>query len=92
MSFGTKGYECYKSKKNLQNNFFIRSIKKFYNGTIGAYPNNGYFEKPNWKFIDNITSSKYLKEARSWVSSGAQIIGGCCGIGPDKIKAISILK
>ena len=42
--------------------------------------------------MDNISSSKYLKEARSWVSNGAQIIGGCCGIGPDKIKAISVLK
>ncbi len=70
----------------------VKILKKVHNNFIGAYPNNGYFEKPNWKFVDNVTSSNYLKEARSWVSSGAQIIGGCCGIGPDKIKAISILK
>ena len=55
-------------------------------------PNNGYFEKPHWKLINDISPSKYLEEAKNWVSNGAQIIGGCCGVGPDKINAISVLK
>ena len=70
----------------------VKILKKIHKGIVGAYPNNGYFEKPNWKLIDDISPSKYLEEAKNWVSNGAQIIGGCCGVGPDKIKAISVLK
>lgn len=70
----------------------VKILKKVHKGSIGAYPNNGYFEKPNWKLVDDISPSTYLREAKSWVLNGAQIIGGCCGVGPDKIKAISVLK
>ena len=70
----------------------VKTIKENHKGVIGAYPNNGYFEKPKWKLVENISPTDYLNEAKSWVSNGAQIIGGCCGVGPDLIKAISSLK
>ena len=70
----------------------VKTIKENHKGIIGAYPNNGYFEKPKWKLVENISPTDYLNEAKSWVSNGAQIIGGCCGVGPDLIKAISSLK
>ena len=34
----------------------------------------------------------FLIQAKSWVENGSQIIGGCCGIGPDLIKSLSNLK
>ena len=70
----------------------VKIAKKKFNGVLGAYPNRGHYEKPHWKFIDNITPSEYLENARSWVKNGAQIIGGCCGVGVEEIKAISVLK
>ena len=70
----------------------IKILKDNYNQIIGAYPNRGYFEKPKCKFIDNIQPKDYLDKAKSWKNNGAQIIGGCCGIGVEEIKAISILK
>jgi homocysteine S-methyltransferase len=70
----------------------VKTIKENHKGVIGAYPNNGYFEKPKWKLVENISPTDYLNEAKSWVSNGAQIIGGCCGVGPELIKAISNLK
>ena len=70
----------------------VKIIKKNHKGVAGAYPNNGYFEKPNWKLVNNISPSEYQIKAKSWTSSGAQIIGGCCGVGPDLIKSISNLK
>jgi S-methylmethionine-dependent homocysteine/selenocysteine methylase len=70
----------------------IKLAKKKFNGVLGAYPNRGYYEKPNWKFIDNISPNDYLEYARSWKKDGVQIIGGCCGVGVEEIKAISILK
>ena len=70
----------------------VKTIKENHKGVIGAYPNNGYFEKPKWKLVENISPTDYLNEAKSWVSNGAQIIGGCCGVDPELIKAISSLK
>ena len=70
----------------------IKIAKKEFNGVLGAYPNRGHYEKPHWKFVDNITPSEYLEKARSWVDDGAQIVGGCCGVGVEEIKAISVLK
>ena len=70
----------------------VKIAKKKFNGVLGAYPNRGHYEKPHWKFVDNITPSEYLEKARSWVDDGAQIVGGCCGVGVEEIKAISVLK
>ena len=70
----------------------VKIAKKKFNGVLGAYPNRGHYEKPHWKFVDNITPSEYLEKARSWVEDGAQIVGGCCGVGVEEIKAISVLK
>ena len=70
----------------------LKILKENYDKIIGAYPNRGYFVKPEWKFTDNVKPSDYLNQAKNWKSNGAQIIGGCCGIGVEEIKAISILK
>jgi methionine synthase I (cobalamin-dependent) len=62
--------------------------KDNYDGTLGAYANAGYWQRPNWTFVDQVSPDKYGDEAMDWVAMGAQIVGGCCGIGPDHIKAI----
>ena len=70
----------------------IKIARNKFNGVLGAYPNRGHYEKPHWKFVDNITPNEYLENARSWVNDGVNIIGGCCGVGVEEIKAISVLK
>jgi S-methylmethionine-dependent homocysteine/selenocysteine methylase len=37
----------------------------------------------------DVTPDRYLDLARSWVAAGATIVGGCCGIGPEHISALS---
>ena len=37
----------------------------------------------------DLTPSSYLEFALGWINAGATIIGGCCGTGPEFIKAIS---
>jgi S-methylmethionine-dependent homocysteine/selenocysteine methylase len=32
---------------------------------------------------------RYLEWAKKWVASGANMVGGCCGIGPDHICALA---
>ena len=70
----------------------VKIAKKIFNGIIGAYPNVGFYEKPHWIYEDNMKPEDFLIQAKSWVESGSQIIGGCCGIGPDLIKSLSNLK
>lgn len=38
---------------------------------------------------DDLDPERYLLWARQWVESGATLIGGCCGIGPEHIAALS---
>uniref|UniRef100_UPI00168BE7B1 homocysteine S-methyltransferase family protein n=1 Tax=Geminicoccus harenae TaxID=2498453 RepID=UPI00168BE7B1 len=33
--------------------------------------------------------ARYLELARSWTASGASVIGGCCGIGPEHIRELA---
>ena len=70
----------------------VKIAKKIFNGIIGAYPNVGFYEKPHWIYEDNMKPEDFLIQAKSWVENGSQIIGGCCGIGPDLIKSLSNLK
>jgi S-methylmethionine-dependent homocysteine/selenocysteine methylase len=57
-------------------------------GPIGVYAESGSWAAPNWVF-DGLTPDQYLQEALAWAGHGAQLIGGCCGIGPEHIKLLA---
>lgn len=59
-----------------------------WSGPLGAYAHRGRFVMPDWQF-DDISPHEYLQEARKWVARGAQVVGGCCGIGPDQIRVLA---
>ena len=65
----------------------IEIIRRRFTGPIGAYAEIGSWTPPNWVFGD-LTPGEYLQHARTWAQGGAQLIGGCCGIGPEHIGAI----
>lgn len=64
----------------------IAEIKKHYSGPLAAYPDSGYFEMPDWKFVDIIPPDRYGHFVRQWLDEGMQMIGGCCGLGLDHIR------
>jgi homocysteine S-methyltransferase len=66
----------------------LHVIKSHWAGPIGAYPESGTFEMPNWRFID-IPPADFVEHARRWRRLGATILGGCCGIGPAHIAALA---
>jgi S-methylmethionine-dependent homocysteine/selenocysteine methylase len=37
----------------------------------------------------DLDAPRYVAWAQKWVESGATIVGGCCGIGPDHIAALA---
>jgi len=58
-------------------------------GPIGCYPDHGVFQAPEWIFaeLDNNQAVDYVEE---WITKyNVQMVGGCCGLGPKFIKAIS---
>jgi S-methylmethionine-dependent homocysteine/selenocysteine methylase len=38
---------------------------------------------------DDVTPEAYLEWATRWVEAGASVVGGCCGIGPEHVSALS---
>ena len=67
----------------------VRVMRTAYAGPVGAYPNAGYWTRPNWTFVDQVSPDEYLADARRWVEAGAAIVGGCCGVGVEHIRALA---
>jgi homocysteine S-methyltransferase len=67
----------------------LSAIRKNFSGPLSAYPDSGYFEMPDWRFVDVIAPDRLEKFFAQWVKLGAQIIGGCCGLTVDHIHAAS---
>jgi len=40
----------------------------------------------------DLTPARYARFAKAWVQHGADIVGGCCGIGPEHIAALKALR
>jgi homocysteine S-methyltransferase len=67
----------------------IEIAQSKWKGPLGAYPESGYFEMPEWKFVDVIPVSAFVELGKAWAERGVTILGGCCGIGPAHIKALA---
>jgi len=63
-------------------------FRERWDGPLGVYPESGYFTKPTWNFADVIPPHELVKEATGWLQSGVRLLGGCCGTGPDHVKAL----
>ncbi len=37
----------------------------------------------------DVTPESYLAWARRWIDAGATMVGGCCGVGPEHVSALS---
>jgi S-methylmethionine-dependent homocysteine/selenocysteine methylase len=66
----------------------IEMLRERWSGAMAVYPESGYFTMPNWKFVDIIAPDDLVAAARDWRKHGVQLIGGCCGIGPQHIEAL----
>ena len=62
-------------------------LRDFTDLPLGVYPNLGYYSNDGWRFDHQITGEAYAAMALAWREEGAQIIGGCCGVGPELIGA-----
>ena len=65
----------------------LEAVRRHFAGPLMAYPDGGYFEMPDWRFIDVITPARLEEFYKEWIAAGVQVIGGCCGLNVDHIEA-----
>jgi S-methylmethionine-dependent homocysteine/selenocysteine methylase len=66
----------------------LEVAKRCWRGPLAAYPESGYFTMPNWQFVDVIAPDDFVAHALDWLRQGVQVLGGCCGIGPEHIRLL----
>ena len=52
-----------------------------------AYPDSGHFEMPDWVFRKVISPDDLEALFLTWLRTGVQIIGGCCGLTVEHAEA-----
>jgi S-methylmethionine-dependent homocysteine/selenocysteine methylase/trans-aconitate methyltransferase len=62
-------------------------LRDFTDLPLGVYPNLGYLSDDGWRFETGVGGAEFAALARRWREEGAQIVGGCCGTGPEHIAA-----
>jgi S-methylmethionine-dependent homocysteine/selenocysteine methylase len=62
-------------------------LRRAWPGPLGAYPHVGEWIPPNWVFSE-ISPQAFADKVAPLVDDGAQVVGGCCGIGPAHIAAL----
>ncbi len=67
----------------------LHELRQGFKGPLMAYPDSGYFEMPDWRFVDIIAPERFEQFCLQWLRAGVQLIGGCCGLGVAHIEAAS---
>jgi homocysteine S-methyltransferase len=65
----------------------VSYLRDFTDLPLGVYPNLGYLTSQGWRFDQGVDGGEYARMALAWREEGAQIVGGCCGVGPAHIEA-----
>ncbi len=56
---------------------------------VGVYANVGWSDdEGRWTNTDSLQPAVYADQAATWLSSGARLVGGCCGTTPGHIAAL----
>ena len=66
----------------------LEALRSVWSGPVGAYPHGGRWARPEWEFAPDFTPEALASSAVGWVAKGCQLVGGCCGTGPEHIAAL----
>jgi homocysteine S-methyltransferase len=65
----------------------LQTLWRHFDGPLMVYPDSGYFEMPDWRFVDVIRPQRFEDYCRDWIACGVQILGGCCGLTVEHVRA-----
>ena len=66
----------------------VAAMKPFATVPLIAKPNAGMPQLVNGETVFNMPSDEFAACGREFVAHGVNILGGCCGTGPDHIRAL----
>ncbi len=66
----------------------LAAIREVWNGPLGAYAHAAEIVDGELTFEGLVTPEQYAAYVPAWQAAGATMIGGCCGIGPDHLRAV----
>ena len=67
-------------------------VEEMWVGPVGVYAHSGDYIDGKWVFNSVISSADYAAAAEGWCNRGVRVIGGCCGVGPTHIHALTAKK
>ena len=67
----------------------LEEVAVVWPGPRFAYAHSGGWSMPHWHFDDIVAPDDYAEAAAIWVADGVQAVGGCCGLGPEHIRALA---
>lgn len=65
----------------------LQILVEHWSGHVGVYAHSGRSEGAEWVY-GLVSETTYASEASKWLDLGVQVIGGCCGTGPEHIRAL----
>jgi S-methylmethionine-dependent homocysteine/selenocysteine methylase/SAM-dependent methyltransferase len=65
----------------------LSHLRDFTDLPLGVHPNVGYRTSEGWHVDADAGPDQFARMAVRWRDEGAQLIGGCCGVGPEQIGA-----
>src|SRR4051812_31446191 len=65
----------------------LSPLHEFTDLPFGVHPHLGYLTSDGWHADGDAGPAEFARMAVRWREEGAQLIGGCCGVGPDQIGA-----
>ena len=64
-------------------------LKQHWSGPLMAYAETGKLILPDWRYEEVSSPDDYATEIDGWIRNyGVQIVGGCCGTGPEHIRVL----
>jgi S-methylmethionine-dependent homocysteine/selenocysteine methylase len=67
----------------------LEVLRQHWSGPLMAYAETGKLLLPEWRYQEVSSPRDYAAEIKGWITDyGVQIVGGCCGTGPEHIRAL----
>jgi methionine synthase I (cobalamin-dependent) len=67
----------------------LEVLKQHWSGPLMAYAETGKLILPDWRYEEISSPDDYASEIAGWIQNyGVQVVGGCCGTGPEHIRAL----
>ena len=67
----------------------LEVLQQHWSGPLMAYAETGKLILPDWRYEEVSSPEDYASEIEGWIRNyGVQIVGGCCGTGPEHIRAL----